>query len=174
MNTVSTPACIPMRSWFSAHTLVAILVAVSILVVAHAEDSPANSDKPAAIDEQLSSLHLLHGPWTGGTVYRESLFFVKPAEGKPAARLLFDVDKVLAIHRADAKQTFEAGKDYQLPDDGSSLVLPDSSRVPIRQESELFVPKGSPKSIGHRVGKPDTSLLFGEGHFFHDQQVEVT
>ncbi len=61
-----------------------------------------------------------------------------------------------------------------MSDDGSNLLLPEGSRIPFRKESELFVPKGSPNSIGHKTGQPNVSLLFGEGHFFHDQQVEVT
>ena len=132
------------------------------------------ADKPTSVEEQLPSLHLLRGPWDGGTVHRESLFFVTPADGKPTARLLFDAEKIVAVHRADGKQAFEAGKDYQLSDDGSSLLLPEGSRIPSRKENELFVPKGSPNSIGHKTGQPNFSLLFGEGHFFHDQQVEVT
>ena len=145
-----------------------------MLALAHGADGPAKADKPASVEEQLPALHLLHGPWQEGTVHRESVFFVKPDEGKAAARLLFDAEKIIMVHRADGKQTFEADKDYQLTGDGSDLVLPEGSRIPFRKESELFLPKGSPNSIGHRSGKPDTSLLFGEGHFFHDQQVEVT
>lgn len=150
--------------------------AVILLTVSPAlGQAPApKADKPPSVEEQLPSLHLLRGPWDGGTVHRESVFFVKPADGKPAARLLFDAEKVVAIHRADGKQTFEAGKDYQLSDDGSSLLIPEGSRIPFRKESELFVQKGSPNSIGHKTGQPNVSLLFGEGHFFHDQQVEVT
>ena len=152
----------------------ACAVILLTLSPALAQAPASKSDKPPSIQEQLPSLHLLRGPWDGGTVHRESLFFVKPADGKPVARLLFDAEKVMAVHRADGKQTFEAGKDYQLSDDGSSLLLPEESRIPFRKESELFVPKGSPNSIGHKTGQPNVSLLFGEGHFFHDQQVEVT
>ncbi|OAI40997.1 hypothetical protein AYO40_00515 [Planctomycetaceae bacterium SCGC AG-212-D15] len=159
----------------SGRTCACILLITSfVAAVVHGADVPAKADKPLTVEEQLPSLHLQRGPWVEGTVHRESVFFVKRTDGKPTAKLLFDAEKVLAVHRGDGKQTFEAGKDYQLTGDGSSLVLLEGSRIPFRKETELFVPKGSPNSIGHRTGKPDTSLLFGEGHFFHDQQVEVT
>lgn len=142
-----------------------------LATTAHAQDS---APKPRPVKEQLPDLHLLHPPWNSATIHRESLFFVKPADGQPAARLLFDAEKILAVHRADGKARFEAGKDFQLADDGGSLTLPEGSRIPFRKESDLYPAKGSPSSIGQRAGKPEISLLFGEGHFYHDQQVEVS
>jgi acyl-CoA thioesterase I len=157
------------RSWIGI-----LFVAPWAPAAANADDAAARPKSPATIEEQLPSLHLLHGPWLTGTIHRESVFFLKSGDGNPAAKLLFDAEKIIAVHRADSEQTFEAGKDYRLSDDASALVLPEGSRIVFRKESDLFVPKGSPNSIGARAGKPDTSLLFGEGHFFHDQQVEVT
>ncbi len=175
MNTVSTlperPKLWPTSRSICAATLLSVTI---ILPLLYGADGPARAEKPATVAEQLASLHLLQGPWTGETIYRESLFFVKPDEGKPTARLLFDADKVLVVHRADGKLAFAAGQDYELSADGASLVLLEGSRVPFRKEAELYIPKGSPHSIGPRTGKPETSLLFGEGHFFHDQQVEVS
>lgn len=155
---------------FSAIVLGAALVGL-LLPVTHG----AEKDKPpASVMEQLPELHLLSGPWLLGTIHREGLFFVKGTEGKPSARLLFDAEKVLAVHRADGKQTFEADKDFQLSADGASLVLPETSRILFRKEAELYPMKGAANSIGQRAGQPDTNLLFGEGHFYHDQQVEVS
>jgi len=134
----------------------------------------AENEKPWPVDEQLADLHLLRGPWDLGTIHRESVLFVQDAEGKPAAKLLFDAEKVLAVHRADGKQAFQSDKDYQLTADGSSLALPEASRIPFRKLAELYPPKGAPNSIGRRAGHDDQALLFGEGHFFHDQQVEVS
>ncbi len=123
----------------------------------------------------LADLGLLHGPWDGGPAHRESVFFVQAKRGgRPAAKLLFDAERVLAVRDANGKHTYEAGKDFLLSADCSTLTLPPGSRVPFRQEAELYLVKGSPHSIGHRRGQPGTSLLFGEGHFFHDQQVEVS
>jgi acyl-CoA thioesterase I len=172
MNAAPTPSKSPAPSLRACGVI--LLIAAWTLLIAHAEDGPAKAEKPATVEEQLPSLHLLSGPWNQGTVYRESAFFVKPDDGNPSAKLLYDAEKVISVHRADAKQTFENGKDFRLTEDGSSLILPEGSRVPFRKESELYLPKGTPNSIGQRTGKPEISLLFGEGHFFHDQQVEVT
>jgi lysophospholipase L1-like esterase len=123
----------------------------------------------------LADPHLLHGPWDGGSAHRESVLFVQAkAGGRPAAKLLFDAERVLAVRDANGKRAYESGKDFLLSADGSTLTLPPGSRVPFRMEAELYPAKGSPHSIGHRRGEPGTSLLFGEGHFFHDQQVEVS
>jgi lysophospholipase L1-like esterase len=100
--------------------------------------------------------------------------FVQTGDGRPTAKLLFDAEKVMAVHGADGKHAFEADKDFQVAPDGSGLLLPAASRIPFRKHSDLFPPKGSPNSIGHQAGQPATSLLFGEGHVFHDQQIEVT
>lgn len=159
------------RCWWAG-----LSIAVSCLLAATGMGQDrAPKDEPArTVMEQLPELHLLHGPWEPGTIHRESVFFVQGAEGKPAAKLLFDAEKVLTVQRADGKQTFQAEKDYQLTSTGAGLVLPEASRIPFRKEADLFPPKGAANSIGHRTGRPDTSLLFGEGHFFHDQQIEVT
>jgi len=95
-------------------------------------------------------------------------------EGIPSAKLLFDAERVLRVRSADGMQAYEEGRDYQVAPDGSGLTLPPGSRIRSLAESDLFLPKGSAKSIGHRAGHPETSVLFDNGHFFHDQQVEVT
>jgi lysophospholipase L1-like esterase len=53
---------------------------------------------------------------------------------------------------------------------GREIVLTRGSRIPFRTQSELLRPPGSPDSIAanHDGAK---HLLYGEGHFFHDQQV---
>lgn len=165
MNKISSSASPYLAPSAFVRTGVALLLAGRLmLAAAYSADDSAKADKPPTAEEQLPSLHLLSGPWIEGTVYRESLFFVKPDDGRPSAKLLFDAEKVIAVHRADAKQTFESGKDYQLKEDGSSILLPEGSRIPFRKETDL----------SSNIGKPNARLLFAEGHFFHDQQVEVT
>jgi lysophospholipase L1-like esterase len=51
--------------------------------------------------------------------------------------------------------------------------VPDS-RIPQLAADELFPPAGAPRSIPHKTGDPSRSVLFDNGHWFHDQQVEVT
>jgi homoserine O-acetyltransferase len=127
-----------------------------------------------SISERLPDLHLLRGPWDGGTVYHESVLFVKGPTGKPGAKLVYELGRVLDIRSTDRSQSYREGRDYHLAAVGSGLVLLPESRIPFLDESELFLPKGSAKSIGHRSGHPETSLIFDNAHFFHDKQVEVT
>jgi acyl-CoA thioesterase-1 len=157
------------------------LAAFAWLVVSLVGLPSRGDDRPAPpreastpIRDQLPGLHLLHGPWAGSTVHRESVLFVRGDDGKPTAKLLFDAERVLTVRRADGELEFEAGRDYRLGPDGSTLELPPGSRVPFRAEADFFPPKGAAQSIPHRTGHPETSLLFGEGHFFHDLQAEVT
>jgi lysophospholipase L1-like esterase len=113
--------------------------------------------------------------WTTDTVYRESVLFVRKNDKTPAtAPLLFAPDRLLAVHSADGRHHYELGKDFKVRPDGQGLVLTAGSRVPSLKAAELYPPKGSPRSIAHKTGDPSRSLLFSEGHWFHDRQVEVT
>jgi lysophospholipase L1-like esterase len=155
----------------------AVLILASTVVATPAlaeEKTPVRATPGATLAEQVPDLHLLRGPWEPGTVYRESILFVQGKEGPPAARLLFDADKVLTVHTAEGKQRFEEGKDYRLASDPTRLILPSGSRITFRKEADFFLAKGSPNSIGHRKDDANTNLLWSEGHFFHDLQVEVT
>jgi acyl-CoA thioesterase-1 len=149
-------------------TLLALLVGLLMGVPARGED------RPAPIAEQLPGLGLLKGPWAGGPIHRESVLFVQGKEGLPSAKLLFDAKRILAVHRADGTQSFEARRDYEVTADGSGLVLPTGSRVYFHKESDFYLPKGAPNSLPHLVGHPETYLLFAQGHVWHDWQVEIS
>ena len=45
--------------------------------------------------------------------------------------------------------------------------------IPFLQSADLFPPKGAPRSIGEKAGDPSRAVLFDNGHWFHDQQVEI-
>jgi lysophospholipase L1-like esterase len=132
----------------------------------------AGSGRPA--DKHESAVDFLQGPWDPGVVHRESVLFLRGRDGRASAKLLYDVEKVLAVHRADGRESFEAERDYVIDPDRAGLSLSPDSRIAFLEESELFRPKGSPHSIGHRAGDPKTSVLFDNAHFFHDRQVEVS
>jgi lysophospholipase L1-like esterase len=123
----------------------------------------------------LPGLHLMEPIWNGETVYRESLIFVRDEEGKPAVgKLLYPAEKILAIHRADGTLAFEAGRDYEFRPGDRALRLTADSRIPQLAAADLFPPAGAPNSIPQKTGDPTRSVLFDNGHWFHDQQVEVT
>ncbi|MDR3622409.1 MAG: SGNH/GDSL hydrolase family protein [Paludisphaera borealis] len=138
--------------------------------------SPASAQQatsPAA-GAPIEAARLLQGPWGQGEVHGESVLFIKGKEGAPKARLLYDIDRVTVVRSADGLKAFEAGRDFRPLADGSGFELTADSRIPFLSESDLFRPKGSSTSIGHKAGDPETSVLFDNAHFFHDHQVEVS
>ncbi len=133
------------------------------------------STKRPAVEEMLPELHLLEPIWQGNMVHRESTLFVRDSEDEPATgNLLLPAEKILAVHRADGTQSFDAGRDFEVQSDGRTLVLTPNSRIPRLTAAELFPPAGAPRSIPQKTGDPSRSVLFDNAHWFHDQQVEVT
>ncbi len=139
-----------------------------------------------ATRDMLPDLHLLEPFWRSTTVHRESVLCVKESADAPAdGKLLFPATKIIAVRSADQRTQFQQGMDFNLSPDGSRLLLTEKSRIPSLQTSDLFPPKGKlpqwkgdaspgPQSLPHKVGDPETFILFNNGHWFHDQQIEVT
>ena len=113
---------------------------------------------------------IAHGPvWTAEELEADPLFFVL-AEGQAAAsaQLLFVPKTVPRLTKATGDVVYEAGRDFTWQPGGREIVLTPKSRIPFR--TQVLLPPGSPDSIAaSRDGKKH--LLFGEKHFFHDQQV---
>ena len=142
--------------------------------------------RPVTVAEMLPDLKLLEPFWRSATVHRESILCVKEAADRPAdGRLLFPATKIVSVHSANGQNRFEVGRDFTLSDDGSRLVLTEESAIPFLRQDELFPPKGKlplwkggaaegPESLAHKTGDPETHVLFNNGHWFHDQQIEVT
>jgi len=135
--------------------------------------------------ERLPGLHLTTPFWASTTVARESVLFVREASGIARGRLLFPATRILAVHSADGRTHFTTDRDFHLHAEGKELELSPMSRIPAVREEDLFPPRGRfpqwnrdvsllPQSIPHKLGDPETFLLFNNGHWFHDQQVEVT
>lgn len=128
-----------------------------------------------SIEEMLSELHLLAPFWSSDVVHRESVLFVADAPDQPArGKLLFPAEKILKVTRADGAVAFDAGTDFQFQAGAAELTSPKGSRIPHLAAAELFPAKGDPRSIPQKTGDPNRSVLFDNGHWFHDQQVEVT
>jgi len=143
-------------------------IAVCLMVLAAFHSSSSAEPEP------IEKADLLRGPWSGGRVHRESVLFVRGAEGEASAKLLYDAERLLEVRSADGRTTFEAGRDFRPTADGSGLELTADSRIPFLEESALFPPKDSPRSLAHKTGDPETNVLFDNEHWFHDQQVEVS
>lgn len=158
--------------------MIRILACIASLLVAcvvqAAEPAATTTAKPS-LESMLPDLHLLEPIWNGDTVHRESLIFVRDEEGQPAVgKLLYPAEKILAIHRADGAHVFEAGRDFIFQVGDRVLRLTPDSRIPQLAAADLFPPAGAPNSIPQKTGDPTRSVLFDNGHWFHDQQVEVT
>ena len=139
---------------------------------------PPDAAGPVASSEPVAAadpFHLRPPIWTSLDVFGESCLFVQEADDKPpATALLFPAAEIVSVESASGEQRFEQGKDFALAADGLSLVLPRGSRIPQRRLADLYPPRDRPNSIGAKAGDPAASLLFGEGHYFHDQQVAVS
>lgn len=119
---------------------------------------------------------LLDPFWKSETMRGESLFFVDCTNGAPpVATLAFPPKKIVALKSASGETTYEEGADYRVDLTAGVIRLPAGSRIPVKTLAEMYPPATSklPK-IAHRRGDPGTCLIWSEGHFFHDLQVEVT
>lgn len=141
------------------------------------EQTPAMHEvkSSAAAKEHVADLHLLEPIWSSPTTHRESVMFVADEARRSATgKLLFPATKILSIHSADGRTRFEMGKDCELSADGRELILLEGSRIPHLNAEELFPPAGAPRTIPQKADDAERHVLFENGHWFHDQQVEVT
>lgn len=112
--------------------------------------------------------------WAGDTLHGESLFFIQEnAESRPESPLLFPAMKILSVVQPNSGMVYSEGEDYVLSEDGATLLLPEGSRIMFRTREEMYPPAGAENSYPAKRDS-DRHMLFGEGHFYHDQQVEVT
>jgi arylsulfatase A len=143
--------------------------------------------KPVTVAEMLPELHLLEPFWRSATVFRESVLCVEDGPNQPVTgKLLFPATKILAIHAANGQKQFQEGNDFTLALDGRQILRAERSSIPYLKGSDLFMPRGArpvwtggaqpdiPCALPHKLGDPETHLLFDNGHWFHDQQIEVT
>lgn len=75
------------------------------------------------------------------------------------------------LAKATGDVVYEEGWDFTWTPGSRDLVLPRGSRIPCR--TEVLLPPGTADSIA-ATADGTRHLLFGEGHFFHDQQVVAT
>jgi len=112
--------------------------------------------------------------WLARQVDGDPLFFVQhEGQACASARLLLTPRELPRLASATGAASYVAGKDFQWQPGSRELTLTPGSRMPFRRHSDLLRAPGSPDSIAaNRDGT--RHLLYGEGHFFHDQQVLAT
>ena len=110
--------------------------------------------------------------WSATKLASDPLFFVQtPGQAGASARLLFAPKAAPRLVKATGEVVYEAGRDFTWQPGSREIVLTPGTRIPFR--SQVLLPPGSPDSIAAtRDGKKH--LLYGEGHFFHDQQVSAS
>ena len=143
--------------------------------------------RPYAVEDMLPELQLLKPFWKSDTVYRESVICIQEgADSLATGKLLFPARKIVSVATANGQRQLVQGTDFSLSEDRQQLVRMAKSTIPVVKASDLFMPKGArpvwtggaqpaiPCALPHKLGDPETHLLFDNGHWFHDQQIEVT
>jgi lysophospholipase L1-like esterase len=122
----------------------------------------------------MNSKTIPHAPvWHASAIDADPLFFVQAAGASAAsAKLLLVPKENPRLVKATRDVSYEAGKDFTWEPGSREIVLTPESRIPFRTHAQVLLPPGSPDSIAAtRDGKKH--LLFGEGPFFHNQQVSA-
>lgn len=162
-----------MKRFIQAGIAIIPLVSVALLSqwnCADAEEAAA----PQATAVPVADWRLLEPFWSSPIVYNESSLFVSEGDAHvPTSRLLRVPKRIVKVARADGAETFDEGKDFHVDAEGR-LTAPPGSRIPFLEPADLFPLKGAPRSIGDKAGDPTRAVLFDNGHWFHDQQVEIT
>lgn len=96
----------------------------------------------------------------------EPVLFVQAKDAPVATgKLLFTPSGKLKITHPDLMMVYEDGKDYIWKPETGTIELTPTSRIPFKTSAQL-TPGGGPNTL--------TGVLWSEGHFFHDLQVQVT
>lgn len=119
--------------------------------------------------------------WSGSLMENEPLIFIRE-EGQPAAaaRLLFAAGRELRITDARRTTVYESGKDYVWESGSPVVTLTTQSRIPFKTHAEMFPPAlkpGDPTTPPRAFGKTadgEKGVLFSEGHYFHDLQMQAS
>lgn len=124
--------------------------------------------------DQLLSWHLSEPPWRSNRIFGESLFFIKEApDTRPQARLLFPPSTDVQLTSASRQIHYTSPDDYLVEMETGIVSLPDGSRIPYKNRADLYPAIGQEYCMSHKRGDERVGLYFGEGHLFHDQQVEA-
>ncbi len=106
--------------------------------------------------------------WCGTKVNQESVIFLE--RDQYTARLLYPCKGIIKIESSDQKITYSEGKDYIVQ--GDTIHLTKESSIPKITEEELYPEMYMEKGVFGCIH--GGYLRFGEGFFWHKQQVWVT
>ena len=130
--------------------------------------------EPADPGEQ-PSWHLDEPFWRSNRIFGESLFFIREAPGTaPRSRLLFPPAGAVQLTSASREIRYASPEDYLVEVDTGIVALPAGSRIPFMDRAALYPGIGQEHCMAHKRGEERVGLYFGEGHLFHDRQVEAS
>jgi acyl-CoA thioesterase-1 len=125
----------------------------------------ATPDAFVAVDRALAPI------WTCGRVH-ETVMFQSAQSGPPIATTAFLPSGPIKITTGSV--TYKEGKDYLIDHDLGRITLTPTSRIPFLLKNNLLT-QGDKKSIFFRaLSEPSLDLVFNEGHFFADNQVNIS
>jgi acyl-CoA thioesterase I len=123
-----------------------------------AADAPLSLQPKTAIQATL---------WNSKQMENEPVLFVQETgESVATGKLLFRPKGKLKITHPDLAMTYKEGADYVWSPERDRIELTISSRIPFKTAAQMNPSAGSPNTRG--------GVLWSEGHFFHDLQVQVT
>ncbi len=105
--------------------------------------------------------------WRSPQMAGEPVLFVRE-EGQAAAvgKLAFVPTALPTVQSPDGQTVFVAGRDFAWQQGSNLIALLPQSRIPSKTAAEMVPPPGTPNTL--------FGLLFAEGHFFHDLQMQVS
>ena len=140
----------------------------------HKSDEQAKTVNPAPPDQQ-PSWHLAEPFWRSNRIFGESLFFIRETPGAPPrSRLLFPPIGPTEFTSASREIRYTTPHDYLIAEDTGIVTLPAGSRIPFMDRASLYPAIGQEHCMALKRGDERIGLYFGEGHLFHDQQVEAS
>lgn len=134
--------------------------------------SPAVAAEPFA--PRVFQPEQLRPFWLSGTMYGESVLFVKETpDAPPSASLLLVPTRILSVTSSSGDVTYAEGRDYVWKPGTRQITLPPGSCIVCKRPEDLRREPGSQRyRLTHRDGKGE--ILFGATHEYHDMQTEVT
>lgn len=125
--------------------------------------------------DQQPTWRLAEPFWRSNRIFGESLFFIRETPGAPPrARLLFPPASPAQLTSASHEIGYTTPGDYLIEPDTGIVTLPAESRIAFMDRASLYPAIGQEHSMAHKRGEEGVGLYFGEGHLFHDRQVEAS
>ncbi len=129
------------------------------------KDIPFNGDK----------WHLSEPFWRSKRIFGEPLFFIREnSDLPPKAQLIFRPTNALQITSASRDVLYSETSDYIVDTDTETVTLPQGSKIPFTDKTDLYRNLQQERTIAHKLGKEEVGLYFSEGRYFHDLQAEAS